>query len=336
MMPLQGDWYYNGGTYNPQGGAGGGISLQGSSPSLQGSPNTLQVTQDGSKLQSGANPMNYSDRSAGSGQTLGATTAYDAEAAAAAAQAAADAAKAGKLRGDVTDLVNAIKDIFNSRYGQVDASAGEQSGRLNERFGNESKDITQQVTNENEKLGAAHAASGSFDSSYRGNNVDTVTNAGKGQIRDLGTELQENISKIAAWVTQQKAGFDANKSGMDQILGRLAETTDLGELTSLRNTLEGRITDLKAGSADNNTMAQNSRALDRIAPTSARAVQLKTTLSQIVAGNADSSQKSAIGRALIVNSGLSPKEQKALLDGFTGSLTESEEQQVQPQVQPTV
>ena len=84
-----------------------------------------------------------------------------------------------------------------------------------------------------------------------------------------------------------KAGFDAQKGGMDQVLGRLAETTDLNELTSLRNTLDGRISELRAGSADNNTMAQNAASLNKIAPTSSRAVQLKTTLSQIVAGNAD-------------------------------------------------
>lgn len=327
MMPLQGSWYYNGGTYNPQQ-SGGGVSLQGSSPSLQGSPNTIQVTQSGDKLQSGANPQNYSQNTGG-GQTLGATTAYDpqaAAAAAAAAKAAEDARKAGVLRGEITSLVNSVKDIFNQRYGQVDASAGEQVGKLNERFGTESGDITQQVDTENQKLGVAHAAGGSFDSSYRGNNVDTVTRAGQNQIRDLGTELQDNIAKIAAWVTQQKAGFDAQKGGMDSVVSRLAETTDLGELTSLRNTLEGRISELRAGNADNNTMAQNAASLNSIAPTSSRAVQLKTTLSQIVAGNADPGQKSAIGEKLIASAGLSPEDAQALLQGFRNDLAGATEQ----------
>lgn len=323
-MDLQGQWYYN-----PQvtGGSlqGGGVPLQGSSPSLQttSSPQTA-----GGGLQVTSNPMNYSLNSGG--QTLGATTsvggAVDPAAAAAAAKAAADAARAGQLRGEITNLVNSVKDIFNQRYGQVDAAAGEQSGKLNERFGTESGDITQQVEGENQKIGAAHAAGGSFDSSYRGNNVDTVTHAGENQIRDLGTELQDNMAKIAAWVTQQKAGFDANKGGMDQILGRLGETTDLGELTSLRSQLDGRITELKAGSADNNTMAQNAASLEGIAPTSSRAVQLKTTLSQILAGNADKSQKAAIGQKLITSAGLTPEEQQALLTGFQGSLAASEDQ----------
>ena len=294
-----------------------------SAPAIQGSSPDVQASNTGTGDQRFTSPS-------GQSYVLGATTAYqapvDPAAAAAAARAAEDARKAGLLRGEVTSLVNSIKDIFNSRYGQVDASAGEQSGKLNERFATESGDVTRQVEGENQKIGAAHAASGTFDSSYRGNNVDTVTRAGESQIRDLGTELQDNIARIAAWVTQQKAGFDANKGGMDQILGRLAETTDLGELAQLRNQLESRITELRAGAADNNTMAQNSQALEGIAPSSSRAVQLKTTLSQILAGNADRGQKAAIGEKLISSAGLSPEDQQALLQGFRGSLSAQEEQ----------
>lgn len=323
MMPLQGDWYYSGGTYNPQQTGGGGVSLQGSAPGLQ-------VTQSAQQLQPTYNPQSQDGGAVQGAATtrLGATTQYtaeDAAAAAAAAKAAEDARKAGVLRGQVTDLVNAVKDIFNQRYGQVDASAGEQVGKLNDRFGIESADVTRQVEDENQKIGLAHAATGSFDSSYRGNNVDTITRVGEGQIRDLGTDLQDNISKIAAWVSQQKPGFDANKGAMDAILGRLAETNDLGELTSLRGQLDGRIAELRAGNADNNTMAQNAASLNSIAPTSSRAVQLKTTLSQIVAGNADPTQKAAIGRKLITSAGLTPEEQQALLQGFSGDLAAAEE-----------
>lgn len=318
MMP---SWMLQGSSPDLQGGSG--VSLQGSSPNLQGSPNTLQVT---------ANPMDGG--SLGGGVTLGATTqvapAVDPAVAAAQAKAAADAARAGQLRGEITNIANAIKDIFNSRYGQVDASAGEQTGKLNDRFATESGDITQQVEQENQKLGAAHAAGGSFDSSYRGNNVDTVTRGGNNQIRDLGTELQDNIAKIAAWVTQQKAGFDANKGGIDAILSHLGEETNPDNLAQIRAGLDQRIADLRAGAADNNTTAQNATALNQIAPTSTRAQQLKTTLSQIVAGNADSSQKASIGARLIQSAGLSPEEQQKLAQEFQSQLATADQQKVEP------
>lgn len=297
---------------------GGSTNLQGGSPSLQGSSPTLQGSSP--NLQPAANPMNFVDPVDNSA-VLGASTTVDPAVAAAAAKAAADAARAASLRGQVSDLVNQIKGIFDTRYGQVDQLAGEQAGKLNDRFSNESQDLTKQIEGENQKLGAAHAAAGTYDSSYRGNNVDTVTHAGQSQIRDLGQELQDNIAKIAAWVSSQKAGFDAQKGGYDAIVQHLAEETDPGRLADLRATIDSKLADVKAGSADYNTAGQNAQALSSIAPSSPRAVQLKTTLSQIVAGNADPSQKAAIGQSLITNSGLTPDQQQQLLMAFQSDLS---------------
>lgn len=322
------------------GGSQSGISLQGGSTKKKiqgGSALQVQNATSGQVLQPTVNPQagnnlniaSVGGAPAGPSAPLGLTNTavqpgQDPAAAAAAAKAAADAAKAAALRGDITSIANAVKDIFNSRYGLVDAAAGEQVGKLNDRFATESGDITTQVAGENQKLGAAHAASGSFDSSYRGNNVDTVTRAGENQIRDLGEELQDNTGKIGAWVASQKGEFDGQKSGMDAILARLHESTDPAELTSIRNSLEARINELRGGQAAYNTNDQNRGALASIAPSNARAQQLKTTLSQIVAGNADASQKSAIGARLIQSAGLSPEESQALLSSFQGDLQKKE------------
>lgn len=275
-------------------------------------------------IQQPNNPYFTGSQGGSVGAVLADTT-VSPQAQAAAAAAAANAAKAKALRGNVTSLVNSIKDIFNSRYGLIDQSAGEQTGKLNDRFAAESQDVANQVENENQQLGAAHAASGSYDSSYRGNNVDTVTKAGEGQIRDLGTELEDNIAKIAAWVSSQKAGIDAEKRGLDTTASRLPESDDVNELTSLRNQLESRIAELEAGQAEYRTNAQNRAALEGIAPSSQRAVQLKTTLSHIVSGNADASQKKVIAQRLIQNSGLTPQEQEQLLSGFQADLQKKEQ-----------
>lgn len=315
-------------SYMLQGGSssllqGGSGSIQGSSPQLQASNGSAQ------RLQPAVNPQNGQNLSLGGGgqvQGLVTTTpAVDPAVVAAQAAEAARQAKVRSLRGEVTNIANSIKDIFNSRYGLVDASAQEQTGKLNSRFGTESGDITQQVEGENQKLGAAHAAGGSFDSSYRGNNVDTVTTTGQNQIRDLGQELQDNIGKIAAWVSTQKGGFDAEKSGMDSIVGRLGETDDVGELTSLRSQLDARIAQLRGGQAEYNTNATNKKSLEGIAPASQRTQQLKTTLSQIVAGNADPKMKSAIAGQLIQSAGLSPEDARSLLSGVNSEIQKQAE-----------
>jgi hypothetical protein len=324
MMP---SWMLQGGSPSS--------TFQGSNQNIQGSSPTLQAgNSSGQSLQPAVAPPpaggGISLGGAGNA-ALGATTqvsaGVDPAVAAAQAKAAADAARSAQLRGQITNIANTIKDIFNSRYGQVDASAQEQTGKLNTRFGDESGDVTRQVEGENQKLGAAHAATGSYDSSYRGNNVDTVTKGGEAQIRDLGTELQDNLGKIAAWVTSQKSGFDAQKGGIDSILSHLGEETNPDNLSQIRAGLDQRIADLRAGAADNNTMGQNRAVLDQIAPTSTRAQALKTTLSQIVAGNADTSQKAAIGAKLIQSAGLSPQEQQQLATEFQTTLGGADQKQ---------
>ena len=302
---------------------GKGVSIQGSSPTIQGSSPNLQPT---------VNPQSGQNLSLGGGAQpqglVNTAPVLSAEQIAAQQAAAAEAARQAKvrsLRGEVTNIANSIKDIFNSRYGLVDQGAQEQSGKLNSRFATESGDITTQVEGENQKLGAAHASGGSFDSSYRGNNQDTVTTAGQNQIRDLGTELQDNLAKIASWVATQKGGFDAEKSGMDSIVGRLGETDDVGELTSLRSQLDARIAQLRGGQAEYNTNATNKKSLEGIAPASQRTQQLKTTLSQIVAGNADPKMKSAIAGQLIQSAGLSPEDAQSLLSGVNSEIQKQAE-----------
>lgn len=305
------------------------MNLQGSSTNLQVGGNVQPGTSVPNTI--GLDPTKYTDPEPNSTPTsTSVSTQLDPAIAAAAAQAAADAARAASLRGDISGIISQIKDVFNSRYGQVDSLAGEQSGKLNERYGNESQDITRQIEGENQKIGAAHAASGTYDSSYRGNNVDTVTKAGESQIRDLGQELQDNVAKIAAWVSQQKTGFDASKSGYDAVMAHLAEEKDPGRLADLRATIESKLADERGKGADYNTAGQNAQALAAIAPSSTRAVQLKTTLSQIISGNADPSQKSAIGQSLITNSGLDPNDQQQLLLAFHSDLDKTAQTTEQP------
>lgn len=332
-------------SYSPQStgfiqGNGSNLNLQSSTAAnkrIQGSTPQLQVSSGvGQRLQSTASPMNYVDPVVQSqGHVLGLNTdsrlanpggvagggGFDP----AAAKAAADAAQAAKLRGEITQLVNRVKDTFNSRYGQVDASVREKSGQLNQRFTKESGDISKQAEGENQKLGVAHAAGGTFDSSYRGNNQDTVTHAAEGQIGDLGTELKENLGKVGGWGAQQKSRFGAEKGAMDTILTRIAESTDPGELSAVRNQIDAKIAGLQAEGSDNNTMAQNNQALNQIAPSKERAQKLQTTLSQIVAGNADTRSKSLVAQRLITSAGLDPQDEQALLTSFNGEMQKQQQ-----------
>lgn len=314
-------WYYS-----PT--SSSGTYLQNSGSYLQGGSGVQSTgsVQSTGQVQSPTSPMQFVDPEDTS-LAVQTQPALDPAAQAAAAEAARQAAIAQELRGSVTNLVNSVKSLFDARYGMVDAAAGEQATNLNTRYAGEVKNIGDQVNTENQKIGAAHSAAGTYDSSYRGNNVDTVTKAGNAQIGELGTELKDNLSKVGGWAAQQKAGFNSEKGSMDLILSRLAETTDVNELTSLRNSIESKLQELNAGQAEYATNKQNLATLETVAPSSARAQQLKTTLSQILTGNASAQQKSAIANTIVTNAGLTEEEQQALLNGFSNSLSQEEKKQ---------
>jgi hypothetical protein len=333
MQPIQGNYVPTNSLSGSalQGGSGSGISLQGSSPTLQSG---IPVIQGSSPTLQGSNvnPQNLVDPTA-NGQVQGAPTTVDPATAAAQAQAAANAAQASQLRDHITGLAQTVKDIYNGRYGQVDQSANEQTGKLGDRFQKESGQLEQQVGQQNDQTGAAFAGNGVYDSSYRGNAQDQITTAGNNQIGALGDELKNNLATIAQWVQQQKAGYDAGKGSMDTIVGQLASETNPTNLISLRDQIDNQIATLQGQSADNNTEASNLSQLEQIAPSSARTQQLQTTLQSILGGNADPTTKAALGGQLIASAQISPEDQSKLLQAFHADIGAAQPTgQQQPQV----
>lgn len=313
-----------------QGSNASGSKVQGGSNSVQ----LLQPTITAQQLQSTTAPgynqtltkspsmQNTSLVTPGGTDTSVSTT--DPAAAAAAAKAAADAAKSGQLRGEITNLVNSIKDILNARYGQIDTAAAEQVNKLNSRFTNESQDLTNQITGQTELAGAGAASGGTFDSSYRGNNQDTITTAGQSQIRDLGNELQDNLGTVGGYVQKEKAGLDSQKAGYDATVAHLLDEADPDRLTSLRNEIDSKLRETQAGNADNATQKQSISALETIAPSTARAQQLQVTLSKIVGGTAPTAQKSAIAQSLVGAAAISDAEKQQLLQAFQSDISSTD------------
>lgn len=324
---------------------GGGMSLAGGSGAAQSTDKNLRAQNanvSGTSLSTtsygGASmPLRDSARTASNVTTdvslaeSAAAQQAAAEAARKAAEEAARRAKAAELRGDITGLVNRIKDIFSQRYDNLDRAAKEQTDNLQSRFANETQDLSQQIGQETALTGANAASRGTFDSSYRGNVQDTITEEGAAQARDMSLELKEALAKIGQYILEEKSGYKAQTDSMDTLVSRLAESTNLDELTSTRNTFDSKIAELRAGNAKNATQSQSLSALQKIAPSNARAVQLKTTLAKIVKGSAPSSQKAAVGRALISNAGLDPEDQQRLLLAFQADLGSTPEQEKQAQ-----
>jgi len=298
--------------------------LQGAGPTSFGSTSTSQYLQpaaptnlpNANNLQVTGNPMDYQQFSGGQTGTPGATTTqrapYDPNAAAAAAEAARkaeEAARRQQLQGGIKKLIGDTLGIYDSLYGDVRGAAQSQRQLLDQRFDRETGSLTDQFNQELPKIGRAYAGRGAFDSSYR---IDAEAGAQKGfenQITDLSEQRKADAARVGQGVAEQEAQFGAQQGLLNTMLGRIDETTDVNELTQLRNELDRKMAELTAGRASNMSRDAYTQKFNQLAPAADRLSGLQTTLSQIINGQAPGPLKRAVAQQIIGSAGL-PKEQE--------------------------
>jgi hypothetical protein len=285
----------------------------GTSPSPQQTTTNIQSAPTaGVQLQPTYSPQPGPLPSGGQTGTPGATTTqtpYDPAAAAAAQKAAEEAARRAQLQTGIKKLIGDTLGIYDSLYGDVRGAAKSQRQLLDQRFDRETGSLSDQFNQELPKIGRAYAGRGAFDSSYR---IDAEAGAQKGfenQITDLSEQRKADAARVGQGVAEQEAQFGAQQNLLNTMLGRIDETTDVNELTQLRNELDRKMAELTAGRASNMTRDAYTQKFNEIAPANDRLAGLQTTLSQIINGQAPGPLKRAVAQQIIGSAGL-PKEQE--------------------------
>jgi hypothetical protein len=310
------------GTYNPQGGAG--AYLQGSSPNLQGSPNTLQVT---------ANPqtqnLTFGTPQGATDPTAPATTPYyDAAAAQAAADAAAKAAQANAIKGAITGITNNIRSVYDAIYGDLNVVGTDKTRSVNQKYNNENTALVDQYNTDFPAIGNAYAARGVYDSSYR---QDSEAGANK-QFTNMQGQLQtgraEDLAKVGQWVDQQRAQVGADNATLGGLEALIAQSTDPDQLASYQQQITQKLADLTASRAGMRSQESYAQTANSLVDSTDQSAGLRGTLSAIVQGAAPAPLKRSTAMKLIQSSGLPPEQQQALVNDFDKQLSGTTDQPV--------
>lgn len=273
----------------------------------------------------------------GTGAVLGAATggataplsnrsvgAADPQAAAQAQAEAANRARIASLRGDVSRVIGSIKQVFDQIYGDANAAAASQNVDLTKGYEATVGDINGELSQGLPKIGAAHSAAGTFDSSYRTNNEDSLRSDAESQIQAAGRDLESDKTKVGSWLASQQANVGAQKSGLDTVLSRIAESEDEAELAQLRNTLDERLTNVRASKADVQTNQSYLKTLSSATPGSQRVAAVQGTLAKIIGGSAAPALKKQVAGAFIANSGLEESEKQQLIQQVNAQIGTTE------------
>lgn len=312
------------GTYNPQSGAGGGISLQGSSPQLQPTFNPQQAA--GIPLYNGG------------GQTLGATTdtgsgyvPYDAAAAQAAADKAQKVAQANQLKGSINGIINNVKGVYDAIYGDLNVVGADKASQVQQRYNNENTALVDQFSTEFPSIGNAYAGRGAYDSSYRQDAEAGATRQFNNMQNDLVTGRNQDLSKVGEYVAGQRAQVGADRSSLDNMAAMIANSEDPAELQQIQQQISDKLGQVTASRAGLQSQDAYRATADQLVSTADRSGALKQTLGNIISGAAPSALKRSVAGKLIQSSGLSPDEQAMLVSDFEKQLLNGTDQTVVPQ-----
>lgn len=310
------------GSTNVLQGTGSGFTLQGgrSGVSLQAKPITLQGGAPVNQIKLGSGSIAAKPGVPAPVVPGPAVNTNNSAAVASAASAAADRARLGTLSTESRGLIDSIKNIYGSIYGKADTAAAEQNQQLTDNYGKTVADTAGEVARNNDAALAAYSARGTQDSSYRGNTQNDIKVAGERAVQEAGDELRSAQGSIGQWLNEQRANVTAQKTGLDQVLSRIAESKDVNELTQLRATLENRLTEAQQASAGLTTGAQNRATAAGVTPAANRVATLKTTLGNILQSTAPPATKRSIATAFIMNSGLKEDQQNELLQQLNGAI----------------
>lgn len=247
----------------------------------------------------------------------------------AAAQAAADLAKANQLRGSITTLINNIRDVYDNIYGDVALVGQDKARAVTDRFGKETGYLTDQFNTEFPTIGNAYAARGAGSSSYRQRAEEGAIKNYDNLVDNLATGRDEDLSKVGEFVATNQATINADLAKLDNVVDRIAASTDPTELESLKAEYQNLKQDLIASRSGYQSQAAFQGQADALVSTGDRTAALQQSLNNIISGAAPSPLKQRVGMTLISQSGLSPADQELLTNDFlaqvSGTTTPTEE-----------
>ena len=299
------------GTYNQQNNGAGAYLQGGVGTTLQGSPNTVQVT---------SNPQNLQQDFSSTG-VLGATNItqtpyYDA----AAAAMAQKTAQANALKGGLTGIINNIKGVYDAIYGDIDTVGADKSSAVRNRYNKESTALADQYATDFPQIGNAFAARGTYDSSYRQDAEERAKRQYSSVQDNLALGRDDDLAKVGQYIASQRASVEADRTSLQQMQDLINASEDPAELQQLQQTLNQKMNDITASRAGLRSQDSYRAEADALVSTADRTQGLRQSLSNIVEGAAPTPLKRSVAMKLIQSSGIPVDQQQALANDFDRQL----------------
>lgn len=227
-----------------------------------------------------------------------------------AAQEAARMNKVNALRDEILgkrgSVINAYEALFGdlgklvkTRAGQIEKTAGENTGKL-----------TEQYTASIPKIRGSYDALGAGDST---DTRDANIGAKKGyeeSVAEVGKQKESDLSKVGQYEQETRAGWNADKSSIMRLLDRVNDTEDEGDLREARNQVEDKLGEANVSRAKLSTDEGARGRLSAITKDAGRFDSIKSSLDNIVNSQLGGDVKSGAVQAVLNSADVSDEDKE--------------------------
>lgn len=203
-------------------------------------------------------------------------------------------------RGDVTSKLNQYNSLFDGLFGRIDAAAADQANTTRKNYGTQRTDLTSEYNQQVPGIDMSYYLGGVGDSSLRLAGLGKAESALKSGIAKVDANEANDLAEIGQYAAAKRAGYEADRSQIENIRNLINQSSDANELLQLQNDLQTKIAGLNADSAGFGTGGQFRQELaSRGAAQDASPI--RSTLNSLVQGAANPALKRQIATQIIDN-----------------------------------
>jgi hypothetical protein len=221
-----------------------------------------------------------------------------------------DPSLVGQAQGMIGNDQNTLNNLYSAINGALTGYAQDARGNVDKQYNNLQQQQDNTYRTNIAGSDAAFGARNAFDSSYRGNADQSMTNAYNQANQSLGDQKNQAYAGIGSTIQGVQDQL-ANKPQYD-----LSQYKDVNALTSLHNQLGQYISSLQGTQRSLTPQGALVQKLNSVAPlTSNLDSTLKGQLSSIVNANTPTEAQQPLAMAYLQRAGVTdPTQQKAYLD----------------------
>jgi hypothetical protein len=240
--------------------------------------------------------------------------------------AAQKRAQAEALKNPLKNLIGSITGVYDALYGDVNVAAADKVNQVQQVYGQDVGDLTNQFNEQFPAIGRAYSARGTGSSSYRTDAEETAKGGFNRTLTSRGRTRDNDLAAVGSTVAQQQAEINAQKGLYGSMIGMIDQSQNPEELTQLQNELNRKIAELNASRAGLQSRASYLSTLNAAVPGGSQLPALRESLSNIIKSQVPGQVKLAIGTQLIQNAGLSPAQAEAAIGEFSSQLSGEDKQ----------